>query len=99
MLNDLPLAWDHLQRLGDGLAELAQTVAATAVTGGRAGDDPAFTWQMLGERLARGALARKRRDGRCLRGSEFRSDLGLGGRGFQVFEFQLHLVDQPRGAL
>ena len=35
MLDDLPLPWDHLQRLGDVLAQLAQPSAAAAMAGGR----------------------------------------------------------------
>ena len=54
---------------------------------------------MLGEGLARGTLAGERRDGRRLGGGKFGCDLVLGSGGFEVFEFQLHLVDEPRGAL
>ena len=42
MLDDLPLAWDHLQRLGDILAELGQTRSAAAgATRRRFGSPPA----------------------------------------------------------
>ena len=57
VLDHLPLPRDHLQRLGDVLAQLAQPRAAAAQAGGRAGLDHPLARQMLGEGLARRALA------------------------------------------
>src|SRR4029450_13555340 len=48
---------DHLQRLGDVLAELRQLVRAAAGTVLRCGDYDAFARQVLGKRFARGPLA------------------------------------------
>ena len=81
------------------LAELAQARAAAAVAGGRRRNDDALARQMLGERLAGRALARERRDVRRLGGGLLGGDLVLGGGGFQLFELQLHLIEQPRRAL
>ena len=53
----LPLPWDHLQRLGDVLAQLAQPSAAAAMAGGRSRLDYPLARQMLRERLTRRALA------------------------------------------
>jgi hypothetical protein len=52
VLDDLPLARDHLQRLGHGLTELAQARAAAAVAGGRRRNDDALAGQVLREGLA-----------------------------------------------
>src|SRR6266851_714088 len=57
VLDHLPLTRDHLQRLGDVLAQLAQPRAATAQAGGRARLDHPLARQMRGERMARRALA------------------------------------------
>ena len=99
VLDHLPLARDHLQRLGDGLAELAQPRAAAAVAGRRRRNDDALARQMLGERLAGRAFARERRNVRRLGGGALGGDLVLGGGGLQLFELQLHLIEQARRAL
>src|SRR5437763_5874814 len=57
MLDNLPLARDRFQRLGDGLAQLAQPPAAAAKASGRSRHDHPLAWQVRRERLARGALA------------------------------------------
>src|SRR6516225_7269749 len=49
MLDHLPLARDHFQGLGDGLTELAQTIAAAAKAGRRPRNDHPLARQMLGE--------------------------------------------------
>ena len=56
-LDHLPLAGNDLQRLGDVLAQLRQPCAAAAGAGRRPGNDHPLARQMLGERLARRALA------------------------------------------
>ena len=98
-LDHLPLARNDLQRLGDVLAQLRQARAATAGAGRRPGNDDPLARQMLGERLARRALAG---EGRNLGGPGRRTlggELILGGRGFQLLELQLELVEQPGAAL
>ena len=52
MLDHLPLPRDHLQRLGDVLAKLAQPRAATAKANSRDRLDHPLTPQMFGEGLA-----------------------------------------------
>ena len=56
VLDHLPLARDHLQRLGDIFAQLAQPRAAAALAGCRSRLDHPLARQMLGERLARRPL-------------------------------------------
>src|SRR5205807_5379786 len=57
MLDPLPLPRNHLQRLGDVLAQLAQPRAAAATANRRSRLDHLLTRQMLGEGLARRMLA------------------------------------------
>ena len=59
MLDHLPLPRDHLQRLGDVLAQFAQPRAAAAQANGRSGLDHPIARQMLGEGLTRRAFAGK----------------------------------------
>ena len=61
VLDHLPLARNRFQRLGDGLAQLAQPAAAAAQASCRSRYDHPLTRQMLRERLARGTLAGKGR--------------------------------------
>src|SRR3546814_12591000 len=56
-LDDLPLARDHLERLGDVLAQLRQPRPAAGRAGAGCGDHDPLARQVLGERLARWALA------------------------------------------
>src|SRR4029077_19635506 len=60
MLDHLPLPRDHLQRLGDVLAQFTQPRAAAAKAGDRSWLDHPRARQMLGEGLACRALAGKR---------------------------------------
>ena len=86
VLDHLPLPRDHLQRLGDVLAQLAQPRAAAARAGGRRRLDHPLARQMLGEGLARRALAGEGRHvgglGRGLLGGE----LVLGRRALELLE-------------
>ena len=82
ILDHLPLARDHFQGLGDDLSELAQPIAATAITSRRRWHDHTLPRQMLGERLACRALALVGGDLCCLGGSPLGGDLVLGGRAF-----------------
>ena len=98
-LDHLPLARDHLQRLGDVLAKLRQPGPSRSRGSSRRGDHDALARQMVGERLARWPPALERADrlrlGRRLLGRQF-----VLGRGcLQVFQLQLHLLEQPRLAL
>ena len=56
-LDHLPLPRNHLQRLGDILAQLRQLLRPTAGTARGRRDHDALAWQVLGERLARRPLA------------------------------------------
>ncbi|SHF60822.1 hypothetical protein SAMN02745223_03094 [Devosia limi DSM 17137] len=51
-LDDLPLARDHLERLGDVITDPAQPGSPAGWTGAGRRNDTALTWQMLWERLA-----------------------------------------------
>jgi hypothetical protein len=99
VLDHLPLARDHLQRLGDGLAELAQSPAATAVASRGGWNNDALARKMLWERLTRRAFARERRDVRRLGGGALGGNLVLGGVGLQLFQHQLHLVEKADRSL
>jgi hypothetical protein len=90
---------DHLQRLGDILAQLAQALAAAAQAGGRCRLDDPLARQMLREWFARRPLARERRHGRRLGGGPLGGELVLGGRRFQLLQLQFQLIDEARGAL
>src|SRR3990170_5291136 len=61
-LDHLPLAGDDLERLGDILTQLAQTIGTTARAGLWRGDDDAVARQMIGQWLACGPLAFARCD-------------------------------------
>src|SRR5215216_601610 len=56
-LDHLPLPRDHLQRLGDVLAQFAQSRAAAAQAGCWPWLNHALAWQMFRKGLARRALA------------------------------------------
>jgi hypothetical protein len=99
MLDHLPGTRNHLQRLGDILAQLGQLRAAAARAAGWRGDHHPLARQMLGEGLARGPLATEARHRRGPGCGRFGHQLVLGGRGFQLLELQLHLVEQPAAAL
>ena len=98
VLHDLPLPRDHLQRLGHILAELGEPARAAAGACARAGHDHPLARQMRRERLARRLAAGEGANGRRCRGLLGRK-LVLGGGGFELFELQLHLIEQPRLAL
>ncbi len=98
VLDHLPLPRDHLQRLGDVLAQLAQPRAAAALAGGRSRLDHPLARQMLGEGLARRALAGEGHDIRRLGRGALGGDLVLAGRTLEFLEGQLHLVEQPHRA-
>src|SRR3954452_1964201 len=66
MLDHLPAPRDHLQRLGDVLAQFAQSWAAAAQASWWPRLDHALARQMVGEGLARRAPARERHDIRRL---------------------------------
>ncbi len=99
VLDHLPLARDHLYRLGDVLAKLGQSRAAAAEAGVRPRHDDPFAGQVFGERLAGRPLAREGGDRSSLGLGYLGSDLVGGSRGLQLFQLQFHLVQQPRGPL
>ncbi len=96
VLDHLPLARDHLQRLGDVLTQLAQPRAAAALAGCRPRHDHPLARQVLGEGLARRPLAGEGHDSRRLRNRALGGDLVLAGRTLEFLERQLHLVEQPQ---
>jgi hypothetical protein len=98
-LNHLPLARDHLQRLGDVLAQLRQLRRTTARTALRRRDDHALAREMIGERLARRPLALEGSYGLRPRRSLLGRQLVLRRRRLQLFERKLHLLQQPRFTL
>src|SRR5260221_6865116 len=75
MLDHLPLPRDHLQRLGDVLAQLAQPRPAAALAGGRPRLDHPLARPMLGKGLTRKALAGESHPGRGPGDDAFGSDL------------------------
>src|SRR6266550_6985603 len=86
MLDHLPLPRDHLQRLGDILAQLAQPSAAATLAGCRSGFDHPLARQMFGERLARRSLANERHHIRRLRCGAFGREFVLGCRTLELLE-------------
>ena len=98
VLDHLP-GRDHLQRLGDVLAQLGQPRAAAAGAGRWARLDHPLARQMLGKGLARRPLAGEGRHVRGLGRGDLGGDFVLGGRGLQFLQLQLHLVQQPDRAL
>ena len=99
MMDHLPLAGDHFQGLGDRLTDLAQPVAATAITSRWPRHDHALPRQMLGERLACRAFALIGGDRCRLGGSPLGRDFVLAGRALHFLERELHLVEDARRAL
>ena len=99
VLDHLPLARDHLQRLGDRLAELAQARAAAAVAGGGRRNDDALARQDAPGTAGGTAVAREAGNVRRLGGGALGGDLVLGGGRLQLFELQLHLIEKARRAL
>lgn len=98
-LDDLPLARDHLQRLGDIFAQLRQFLRSAARTIFGGGDDDALARQMIGERFLRRPLALERLD-RLRPGRRFLGRQLIFGRGrLEILELHFQLVEQPRLAL
>lgn len=95
-LDHLPLARHHFQRARHVLAELAKAIAAAAFTSRRPADHHPLLGKVLREGLALSALAGKLAHRRRLGHGLFRRKLVLGGVGFQLFERQRQLLDQPR---
>jgi len=98
-LNYFPLTRHRFQRPGHVFAEFAQAVAAAALTSRRRIDHHSLAWQMLGERLALGALARKSAHCRRPGHSPFGCQLIFSSVGLQLFERQRQLLDQARRTL
>src|SRR5712675_643124 len=94
MLDHLPLAWNELQRLGHVLAELAQSVVATAWAGRRHRIDNALPRQMLRQRPARRLAALERWHRNLAACRHLHRGLGLCGVRLEIGELQLELVQQ-----
>ena len=99
VLDHLPPARDHLQRLGNVLAQLAQSRAAAAQARRRSRLDHPLARQMFGERLARWPLAGEGHDIRRLGNRALGGDLVLARRTLEFLKRQLHLIEQPNCAL
>ena len=98
VLDHLPLPRNDLQRLGDVLAQLAQPRAAAAQASGRSRLDHPLARQMLGEGLARRALAGEGHHIGGLGHGPLGGDLVLGRRTLELLEGQLHLIEQSHAA-
>jgi hypothetical protein len=98
MLDHLPLPWNHLQRLGDILAQLARPRAATAKANSRARLDYPLTPQMLGEGLARRTLAGERHHIGGLGHGPPGGDLVLSGRTLELFEERAKRIEEAARA-
>jgi len=97
-LDHLPGAGDDLERLGDVLAELGQPVPAAGRAGTVCRHYDTLARQMIGERLPCGALALEGGDRGGL-GCRFLSDqIVFGSVGLELFELQLHLIEQAAAA-
>jgi hypothetical protein len=90
-LDDLPLAWDRLKRLGYVFAELRQPAATTGWASTRHGNDDTLARQMIGQWLPRRLTPLEGCNGCSLRRGRFGCTLVLGGIGFEVFELQFTL--------
>ena len=99
-LDHLPLPGDHLQRLGDVLAELDQLALAARTDRGRR-DDDALARQMRRQRPPHRLAAGDAGHGglRRGRGGGFGGTGVLGGGRLQLLELQLQLVEQPAPVL
>jgi hypothetical protein len=92
VLDHLPLPRDEFQRLGHVLADLAQSVVATAWAGRRHRIDNTLPRQMLRQRPARRLTAREWRHRNLVGCGHLRRGLGLRGVLFQIGELQLELI-------
>src|SRR5437764_6570593 len=98
VLDHFPLPRDDLQRLGDVLAQLPQPRAAAAKASARSRLNHPLARQMLGEGLARRALASKGRHIRGLGHGALGGHLVFGYRTLELLERQLHLIEKLHGA-
>lgn len=98
-LDHFPLTRHRFQRPGHVFTDFAQAIAAAALATRRRIDHHPLAWEMLGERLALGALARKSPHCGRLGDGLFRRQFVFRGVGFQLFERQRQLLDQPRRTL
>jgi hypothetical protein len=86
-LDHLPLARDHLERLGDVLAHLDDALRAAAAAGGRRLDHHPLARQVRRKRLARRAAALEGvHGGPGLRGGLLGGQIVLGGGGLEFLE-------------
>ena len=97
-LDDLPLAEDHFQGLGDVLAQLRQPGAAAGRARTRRRHDNALARQVLGKGLLHRRLALEAADAGGLLGGGLGDEGLLAGVGLELLEQQLHLVEQAAGA-
>ena len=96
-LDDLPLARNDFQCLGDILTQLGKAVAATGRARTGRWHNDALARQMLGERLLYRRLALEAANVGCLLGGSLGNEGVLAGVSFKLLELQLHLVEQASG--
>jgi hypothetical protein len=92
-----PRAISEVKR--DATCSFQQASAPAAFACRRRVDHHALAGKVIGERIALGTFARKSRDRRRLGDSLFGRKLVLRRAGFQFFEGERQLIDQPRRAL
>ena len=97
-LDHLPLTRLRFQRARHIFAELAQASAAAAFARRRRVDHHALARQVVGERIALGALARKSATLVVLATACSAAKFVFCRAGFQLFEGERQLIDQPRRA-
>ena len=97
-LDHLPAARDHLQCLGDVLAQLRQACAAASRARARRRHDHALARQMLGERLPRRAPAPDGRYAGRAGSRSLGSKVIRAGIGLEILQLQFHLLEQAPAA-
>ncbi len=97
-LDDLPLAWDDFEGLGDIFAQLGQPVCAAARAAGRASNNDTLARQMLGQRLARWPGTDEGRDAGGPGSGDGGEALVFGRGGLRFLEAEFELIDQALAA-
>ena len=96
VLDHFPLPGDDLERLGDIFAELGKFGRAATRASGRCRNDHALARKIRGKRLAHwlaaGMLWNQGHLAAGLCGGHLGRELIFGGRGFKVFQLELHLT-------
>lgn len=99
VLDNFPLPWNDLKRLGDILAQFGQAGTAVAGAGGRAWRDHPFARQVFGKGLAGRVFAGEGCDVGGLGDGCLGGQFILGGSSLEVFQLHFQLIQQLGGAL